>query len=237
MTETVAFWARPPQSRELTIVSAIGATLFGVAMLAPWAFAALDLGISALFFAGPRNFLLQQSAFWSGVREVFFDLFTAWYLIVGAVALFALRTGRSIGRWNRDQWLYLALGSILGPWLLVNVLLKEYWGRWRPSFVAEFGGREAFLPPLDWSGSCSSNCAFVSGEVASMVMLFVGAALVSTVWRPVFYAAAVVFGATIAFIRIGQGGHFLSDTLAAAGLMTLLAIGLLIALRRFGYDL
>jgi lipid A 4'-phosphatase len=195
---------------------------------------AFDLSVSSWFFVEPGSFALAHSPVWRWLRESFLAGFRVWYVLLAAVTIFVLRTGRGFGRWNRDQWLYLATGSVLGPWLLVNVVLKEHWGRWRPLSISEFGGRESFSAPFDWSGTCASNCAFVSGEVASMVMLFIGAALVSSIWRPVFYGAAVLFGALVSVIRIGQGGHFLSDTLAAAGLMAVLAASLLWAFRRAG---
>jgi lipid A 4'-phosphatase len=237
VTARPPFWTRPPAAGELTKVAAIGFGLLAVSVIVPAIAPRIDLVVSSWFYVGPGLFALMHAPFWDGLRELFLDAFTVWYLLLAVMTFVALRTGNGLGRWNADRWLYQAAASVLGPWLLVNVILKEFWGRWRPVFVTQFGGNETFAPPLDWSGSCASNCAFVSGEVASMVMLFVGAALVSTVWRPVFYAAALLFGAAIAFIRIGMGGHFLSDTLAAAGLMTLLAVGLLLVFRRFGREI
>lgn len=233
MTEPAPFWVRPPGALELSLVAVAGVALCVAALLLP----AADLPIAEKFFVEPGKFSLQQSAFWTGLRETFLKMFTYWYVLVAAATLFTLRTGAVIGRWRGDHWLYLAVASIAGPWLFVNVFLKEHWGRWRPLFLEEFGGKENYSLPFDWSGSCASNCAFVSGEVASMVMLFVGVALISRAWRPVFYVLAALFGATEAYIRIGMGGHFLTDTLAAAGFMTLMAAALLPICRAFGLRL
>jgi lipid A 4'-phosphatase len=222
------------QARELGIVIGVGIALCALALILPAIDPAIDLAVSSRFHVGPGAFALQQSPFWTGLREAFLKTFTAWYVLVAAATLFALRTGAVIGRWRGDHWLYLAIASIVGPWLLVNVWLKEYWGRWRPIFLQEFGGAERYSLPFDWSGSCPRNCAFVSGEVASMVMLFVGVALISRHWRPVFYALAALLGAIVSFIRIGMGGHFLTDTLAAAGLMVVLAVVVLVICRSLG---
>ena len=234
MTARPPFWTRPPDAGELTKVAAIGLGLLAVSLIVPAIAPRIDLVVSSWFYIPPGSFALMRAPLWVGLRELFMDAFRVWYMLLVVMTVIAIRTGRGLGSWNADRWLYQAAASVLGPWLLVNVILKIFWGRWRPIFVTQFGGSETFAPPLDWSGSCASNCAFVSGEVASMVMLFVGAALISTVWRPVFYAAALLLGAVSAFIRVGMGGHFLSDTLAAAGLMTLLAVGLLLVFRRFG---
>jgi lipid A 4'-phosphatase len=60
---------------------------------------------------------------------------------------------------------FLIATLALGPGLLVNVLLKEYWGRPRPIDVTEFGGQQQFVPWWSTKGECQSNCSFVSGDV------------------------------------------------------------------------
>ena len=57
-----------------------------------------------------------------------------------------------------------------------------------------------------------------------MVMAFIALAFVTTAWRPIFYALAIVMGLLEAFIRIGEGGHFLSDALLAGVFMALVAV-------------
>jgi membrane-associated phospholipid phosphatase len=59
-----------------------------------------------------------------------------------------------------------------------------------------------------------------------MVMAFIALAFMTTRMRPVFYVLTAVMGGCVAFQRIGQGGHFLSDTLFAAALMMLIAAAL-----------
>ena len=60
---------------------------------------------------------------------------------------------------------------LVGPGLIVNVFLKEYWGRPRPASTDLFGGLLPFVPAGDWSNACLDNCSFVSGEASSIFWL------------------------------------------------------------------
>ena len=63
--------------------------------------------------------------------------------------------------------LFLMATLALGPGLLVNVLLKDHWGRPRPVDVTQFGGDQHFVAWWDPRGECPNNCSFVSGDVAA----------------------------------------------------------------------
>jgi lipid A 4'-phosphatase len=112
--------------------------------------------------------------------------------------------------------LFLILSFAIGPGLLVNGLLKEGWGRPRPSMVTEFGGDHVFRPWWDPRGTCDSNCSFVSGETSSAVWMTAPALLAPPGWRPVALGAALLYGAAIGAVRLIAGGHFLSDVIFAA---------------------
>jgi lipid A 4'-phosphatase len=219
------FWKRLPAIGETAAVGAVGATLAVLGIVAMSRYPGLDLAASRAFWSD-GGFVFAQSAWARALRGAFLDLFPVWYSLIAAAGLIAWRYSMPVLRLDARRWAYMAAASFAGPLLLANVLLKEHSGRVRPRDLAEFGGAGSFTVPLDWSGACPANCSFVSGEVSSMAMAFVALALVSTLWRPVFYAAAVLFAALVAVLRIGQGGHFLSDTLAATGLMTMLAAAL-----------
>jgi len=125
--------------------------------------------------------------------------------------------------------LFLIATLALGPGLLVNVVLKEHWGRPRPIDVAEFGGAQHFVPWWSTKGDCPSNCAFVSGDVAGAFWTVAPAALAPPQWRALAYGAALAFGAGMAAIRVMAGAHFVSDV-TFAGLFTFLIIWLVHAL-------
>jgi membrane-associated PAP2 superfamily phosphatase len=118
---------------------------------------------------------------------------------------------------------------ILAPGLLVNVLLKDHWGRPRPIDVTQFGGNDPFVAWWDPRGNCPSNCAFVSGDVSGAFWTIAPAALAPPQWRALAYGAALALGAGMAAIRVMAGAHFPSDVIFA-GVFTFLVIWAVYAL-------
>ena len=118
---------------------------------------------------------------------------------------------------------FLVATLALGPGLLVNVVLKDHWGRSRPIDVTQFGGPEHFVAWWDPRGDCPSNCAFVSGDVAGAVWTMAPAALAPPQWRALAYGAALALGIGMATVRVMAGGHFMSDVVFA-GVFTFLII-------------
>ena len=125
--------------------------------------------------------------------------------------------------------LFLIATMALAPGLLINVVLKEHWGRPRPIDVTQFGGNEHFVAWWDPRGDCPKNCSFVSGDVAGVAWTLAPAALAPPQWRVAAYGAALALTAGMAAIRIMAGGHFVSDTIFA-GVFTFLIIWLAHAL-------
>ncbi|HXX07373.1 MAG TPA: phosphatase PAP2 family protein [Pseudolabrys sp.] len=117
---------------------------------------------------------------------------------------------------------FLVATLALGPGLLVNVVLKDHWGRPRPIDVTQFGGRQHFVAWWDPRGHCASNCSFVSGDVSGAFWTIAPAALTPPPWRALAYGAALALGTGMAAIRIMAGGHFLSDAIFAGVFMFLI---------------
>jgi lipid A 4'-phosphatase len=114
------------------------------------------------------------------------------------------------------------LGTLMiGPGLLVNVTLKDYWPRSRPIDVPQFGGGETFTPWWDPRGGCAKNCSAVAGEASGAFWTLAPAALMPPQWRPLAYAGAIAFGAAVGALRIAFGGHFFTDVIFAGVLMFL----------------
>ena len=114
---------------------------------------------------------------------------------------------------------------ILAPGLLINVLLKDHWGRPRPIDVAQFGGAEHYVRWWDPRGDCPGNCSFVSGDVSGAFWTLAPAALAPPQWRAIAYGAALALGTGMGVLRVMAGGHFISDVLFA-GIFTFLIIWL-----------
>ncbi|MGQ3673413.1 phosphatase PAP2 family protein [Xanthobacter sp. TB0136] len=120
----------------------------------------------------------------------------------------------------------LALTMAAGPGLLVNGIFKETWDRPRPVHVEQFGGTHGYQPWYDPTGSCSSNCSFVSGEGALSFWMLAPASLVPPgPLRILALSGAVAFGVLVGGLRIGFGGHFFTDVVFSGVLVvTLIAL-------------
>ena len=195
--------------------------LAGIAFLA---FPEIDLSASRVFHVGSGTFSGQSLGWVHVLRNSFVGLF---YLCI-ATSLAGLVITRGPARsWLRltgAQWLFLAICLVMGPGIVTNVVLKDHWGRARPKQVVEFGGAKAFTPPLIPTDQCANNCAFVSGEAASIFMPFYAVGLMMPQWAAVLLAAGTLCGFAAGLVRISQGAHFLSDVVFAGIFMALTAV-------------
>jgi len=203
------------------IVALLLATVAAAVLFVGWP--GIDLAVSRAVFLGERRFRLTDAPFALAVNEA---LPTIVLLTVAAILCAAV-----VGRVRRipalafRRMLFLVLSFAVGPGLIVNVLLKEYWGRARPNDVVEFGGPARFTPALVPADQCAGNCSFVSGDVSIAFAYVAIALLLPARWRAAGVAAALSFGVFVAALRLLQGAHFLSDVVFAA-LFTLLPIAI-----------
>ena len=186
----------------------------------------LDLAVAGLFYRGHGNFWLDDSGLAMAIHEalpVIMELAGAAIVVLLGWDLYRRRNPAAAAR----QAVYLAACFIIGPGLIANTLLKDNWGRARPSQIVAFGGSARFAPPLLIGDQCPSNCSFVAGDPAA-IFAFLAFALLLPAGRPrrIGVVTVAALGAVMGLIRMGQGGHFLSDVLFA-GLFTSLVVLLL----------
>ncbi len=145
-------------------------------------------------------------------------------LIAYAALWLAKRSGVKL-RWapSGRAIIFLIATIAIGPGLIVNLGLKEHWGRPRPYQTQGFSGDEPFRPWYALDGACKRNCSFVSGEAATAFWMVAPASLLPSPWRTPAIVAAFAFGASASLLRLAFGGHYLSDVLLA-GLITLIVI-------------
>ncbi|AFM26407.1 phosphatase PAP2 family protein [Desulfomonile tiedjei] len=110
--------------------------------------------------------------------------------------------------------LVVILTVIIGPGILVNGILKEYWGRPRPVDTIEFGGQQRYRRVLQ-PGTPGNGKSFTCGHCAMAFSVVSGAA-----FYPLHPTAAVTmvavgtaYGIVMGVARIAQGGHFPTDVL------------------------
>jgi lipid A 4'-phosphatase len=113
---------------------------------------------------------------------------------------------------ERARALKVALASlVIGPIVLVNSILKSYWGRPRPSETLDFGGHFDFVQAGSMAGKCLSNCSFVSGEAAGAGWLFCLVLLVPQPLRSALLPPLAAISLLAPALRVAFGAHYLSD--------------------------
>lgn len=204
----------------------IGAAVIGAATAILFAlFPQWDLAIASYFFShGGFPMALQP---WARViRKI--GKYLPWLFAGPAFAAIALKLIFPHGRMFMPARgaVLIAATLALGPGLLVNGILKEYWGRPRPIHMQDFGGAHAFKPWYSPGGTCPTNCSFVSGEGATGAFLVAPASLVPGPLGVVAMTAAVGFGLLGGGLRIAFGGHFFTDVVFSMVLVIFLIAGL-----------
>ncbi len=199
-----------PQLLALVLLALIG-TL-------PFWLSDLDLRTAALFYhpaaadpwwesnRGPWAFLYQASPLLGGL-----------ILIGSLLSIAATRIWRSQRR-RRRYAVFVLAATLLGPGLVINGVIKDYWGRPRPHQTIELGGTQAYVPPLKRTPGGLGK-SFPSGHSA------VGFALGAFyfIWarrRPRLALAAALISITLGTLlgigRMTAGDHFLSDIIWSA---------------------
>ena len=176
----------------------------------------IDLATSGLFYVSGHGFVLAD---WAPVLFLFNVVpWITWGILAVAAtaAVWFFLSNRPIWRLDRKALIFLVASLALGPGLLANTLLKDHWGRARPTQIEAFGGSRQFTPAPLPAAECPSNCAFVSGHAALGFSVVAFAFLLHPGrWRRGAVAAALGFGALVGLGRIAQGAHFLSDVVYA----------------------
>ena len=216
----------PETKRLFLYLAAVGAAV-ALFLLAP----GIDLWASGLFYRPGEGFFLANLGV---VRALYRSV--PWIVMAQAVGISLLLIlgwwrGREIAGIGLKQGVFVLLVLALGPGLAVNTVLKDHWGRARPSQVVEFGGpRDLTAAPLP-ANACDKNCSFVSGHASVGFALIALSFLATGRRRRAIGATAVAAGALIGFARILKGAHFLSDVVFAGlivcGIAWLLAWALL----------
>lgn len=122
-------------------------------------------------------------------------------------------------RYNRAAWCFLA-ALVIGPGLIVNVGLKDHFGRPRPRQVESFGGNYSFQPVLT-PGVHEDARSFASGHASIAFFLITPFFFAGRNRRLAlsFLLVGLSWGTLVGTCRVLQGGHWPSDVLWAAGIV------------------
>ncbi|MEC8882627.1 MAG: phosphatase PAP2 family protein [Pseudomonadota bacterium] len=200
---------------------AISAVLFFVLM--PY----VDLSVSSVFYSDQfkADFFLYDWVY-DAVRPITFMMTL---FLLGEIIFFFV-SGKNLLLPVQCAVFFL-LCWLIGPGLIVNVVFKDHYGRPRPHQIVNFGGEHAYVKPFEFSRACHKNCSFVSGH-ASVGFVFIGLAFVYRRQRYWIALGSIFAGSVIGFVRVAQGGHFLSD-IVFSFLFTYLGVYLSYALMRY----
>lgn len=189
-----------------------------------YSFPQIDIWVSQQFFlkgtclSGTHLSSICGSFPYSGedllvhLRRIYF------YLPVAVAVLLALAILRNLqqhgatynAKATRQYWIALVSGA-LGPYLLVNLILKTISGRPRPYQTDFFGGTHHFTAAGTLDGSCINNCSFISGEAAGAGWLACLIVLLPPRLRLILGPPIILCCLISPFLRVGFGGHYLSD--------------------------
>lgn len=186
----------------------------------PTFFPAIDLAVSSWFFDPSIQFFTLRDAEWAEWVRKSWPLYMFGFVgLIPVIWIWGEFTKRPRLGITRISTLFLLLSLAIGPGLLVNIVLKDNWGRPRPATITQFGGAIDYRPPVIPGGPCPKNCSFPSGHASLGFWVLAPALLTPARWRRRAVGGALFFGLFIGLIRIAQGGHFLSDVLYA-GIVT-----------------
>jgi membrane-associated PAP2 superfamily phosphatase len=190
-----------------------------------WIIIALDLDrrIATWFYDPSLGWYLAKKQPWSWL----YHYGTIPGIVLGLAALAGWFWSYSSNRFRtlHRYLLVIVLTAILGPGVLVNGILKNYWSRPRPREVQEFGGtwiyRHAHQPGIPGKGE-----SFPCGH-CTMGFLFCSLMVFRKHHRWLAYTGAAVgisLGTLLSIARMVQGAHYLSDTLWSMGILLILPL-------------
>ncbi len=190
---------------------------------------AVDLTVAAWFYNAtqPWPWTYEYRQPWRAMYE--FGCWPTWIMAFGAVGLLIASSMVPKLAISRRRVAIIVLAVALGPGLVINLGLKENWGRPRPNRVEQFG-KDAPFQAWWQPGNTRDSHSFASGHVSMTFALLAGTLTIENRHRRRWAtAAAVAFGLLMVAARVISGAHWLSDA-AISSALTYLVVSLLLYL-------
>jgi membrane-associated PAP2 superfamily phosphatase len=211
----------PAEPRSTLTAIAIAFPIAAVIVACVLSVPTIDLAIDR-WFHGTGGWTLEGTVF----AKVFYKVGGWPPMIAGGVAALVALASLVVARLRplRCVAFAIAIALAVGPGLIVNLALKEHWGRPRPRDTVEFSGEQQYRPA--YSPGPGHFTSFCSGHVAAAGFTCV----FFSVWRRrrprlalAVLAGAVVYTVLMALARVGVGAHFPSDAAWAAAITAVVA--------------
>ena len=189
---------------------------------------------SSLFYYGNSQFLLQNpDAVSIFFRKILLPLLLLYLFILPVVSkIIPIQNIFFKHKFSINNIIFIWLSGVLTLIIIVNILLKGFWGRVRPNDILQFGGKDIFTPWFVFGDSCISNCSFVSGDSSVGFMLIVFYFITK---KNIYCYLALIFGTLLGLIRVIAGGHILSDIIFS-NIVVFASVGLFFILFKKIYD-
>jgi lipid A 4'-phosphatase len=187
-------------------------------------FTELDIKIQQFFYNQDLGWIYKGHAFWDIIYK--FGIFPGYMLAV--VALVFLSLGYWFQRflkWRKAAVLMIFV-LIIGPGIMVNIVLKDNWGRPRPYEIEQFGGQDQYVVPgaISDAGGKSFPCGHCSiAFYLAIPFLFLRKKYKTAAWLFLFFGT--LYGLLVGLARMVAGGHFASDVLWSWGIVWLTGVG------------
>jgi lipid A 4'-phosphatase len=216
--------AIPPRVRGILIIICI----FVVSLAITPALSDRDLYWAGTFFTVGEThsgWILGREAPWRQLYQ-YGEIPPLVFAFFALVAYAASKLGKMNEKYAKPCMVVI-LTVVIGPGLLVNCVLKEYWGRPRPADIVAFDGtanyREVWQP-----GGKGKGKSFTCGHGALAFSIASGAAFYNL--HPALAIGSVVagvsYGVLMSVARMIQGGHFATDTLWSGAIVFMVLAGL-----------
>lgn len=208
----------------------LAALCFIVAIISDRSF--IDLRLSTFFYDFEKGKFFGQQFYWFDFMYDYLPgIFWITFLLF-IFRIFSLYFKKKLPLSKIKVEFFVAF-SLLGGVILVD-LIKDVIARPRPYQLSLFGGNFDYthIGIFNNLADVSNLNSFPSGHAVSGYILIVASVFWLKYNRPLnaylTYTAGIILGILLAFCRIAQGGHFLSDTLGSLALsLFLTGIGIL----------
>ncbi|MBF0286667.1 MAG: phosphatase PAP2 family protein [SAR324 cluster bacterium] len=182
----------------------------------------LDRQIAGFFYTPEEEWLLLEKQPWKWLYS-YGTIPGLLFTIGGVIVLFLTYIRPQLYSWRRYV-MVIVLTSVVGGGIIVNGILKDYWGRTRPRQIQEFGGRWEYLD-VTQPGIPGKGKSFPCGH-CTISYIFVTSIFLHRKSRWISWTGTItgiLYGGLMSVARIGQGGHFPTDTYWALGVVLLTA--------------
>lgn len=184
----------------------------------------IDMAVSRHFFDG-EQFPLRHNGWLQTLRQA--NFWAGSLALSASIALVLSRRLRNAVGVNLGRSLVPLITYGVGVGLIVNMFLKDTFGRARPRDTFGLGGDQPLSAAWELSEACASNCSFTSGEAAGAMAMLSLIYLIPAGHRITRRVAQLLLGTlavSLSVNRILFGAHYLSDVILSMLIITIVML-------------